>query len=70
MLTHFAVKNFRGFEDWTRFDLRTDKKYVFNESAVRDEVVQHAMIYGENGSGKSNLDVNRTLQFPNARDNQ
>lgn len=55
MLTHFAVKNFRGFEDWTRFDLRTDKKYVFNESAVRDEVVQHAMIYGENGSGKSNL---------------
>ncbi|EGR2468624.1 ATP-binding protein [Vibrio cholerae] len=55
MITKFAVKNFRGFQDWTIFNLTTDKKYEFNEGAISDNVVKHSMIYGENGEGKTNL---------------
>ncbi|HIF9203091.1 TPA: AAA family ATPase [Photobacterium damselae] len=55
MITKFAVKNFRGFRDWTIFNLTTDKKYEFNEEAVYDNAVKHSMIYGENGEGKTNL---------------
>ncbi len=55
MLTSFAVKNFRTFEDWMVFDLTTNKKYAFNEQAVCNDHIQHAMVYGENGEGKSNL---------------
>jgi len=55
MLTNFSVKNFRCFKDWTSFDFTSDKKYEFNESAVSDEVIQHAMLYGENGEGKTNI---------------
>lgn len=75
MITHFAVKNFRNFKGWTNYSLSSDKKYVFNESAVPNNIVQHAMLYGENGSGKTNLgyailDITRHLsqaptRYPN-----
>lgn len=55
MLTKFAVKNFRNFEDWLIFDLSTPKQYEFNSNAVKDGIVSHAMIYGPNSGGKSNL---------------
>lgn len=54
MLCRFSVKNFRNFSDWLIFDLSC-QQYEFNENAVRDGVVQHGMIYGPNGVGKSNL---------------
>ncbi|GGX40041.1 AAA family ATPase [Saccharospirillum salsuginis] len=54
MLHKFSVKNFRNFADWLNFDL-SSQQYEFNSDAVRDGVVEHGMIYGPNGGGKSNL---------------
>lgn len=54
MLRKFSVRNFRNFADWLCFDL-TSQQYEFNENAVSEGVVRHAMIYGPNGGGKSNL---------------
>ncbi|MDQ7727589.1 AAA family ATPase [Halomonas sp. SpR8] len=54
MLHKFSVKNFRNFADWLTFDLAS-QQYEFNDNAVRDGVVEHCMIYGPNGGGKSNL---------------
>ncbi|KIN14854.1 MULTISPECIES: AAA family ATPase [Halomonadaceae] len=54
MLHKFAVKNFRNFADWLTFDM-TSQQYAFNDNAVKDGIVEHGMIYGPNGGGKSNL---------------
>lgn len=54
MLHKFSVKNFRNFSEWLCFDL-TSQQYEFNENAVNEGIVRHAMIYGPNGGGKSNL---------------
>lgn len=55
MISEFSVKNFRGFENWISLNLKTDKKYEFNEHSISKEVAQHIAIYGENGEGKTNL---------------
>ena len=55
MLAKLSVKNFRNFEDWFEVDLRTDKSYAFSTQAVSNNKVQHGIIYGKNGHGKSNL---------------
>lgn len=55
MLVRVHIKNFRNFEDWFEFDLKTTKNYEFNAHAVANGVVKHAMVYGQNGGGKSNL---------------
>lgn len=55
MLVRVAIKNFRNFEEWFEFDLQTNKNYEFNVFAVDKNIVKHAMIYGQNGGGKSNL---------------
>lgn len=57
MLTRFAVKNFRGFEDRIEWDLSNPSNYSFNQEAVKDGVVKNGIIYGPNGSGKSNLSL-------------
>lgn len=54
MLRKFSVKNYRNFSDWLCFDL-TSQQYEFNENAVSNGIVRHAMIYGPNGGGKTNL---------------
>ncbi|AMO68283.1 SMC domain-containing protein [gamma proteobacterium BDW918] len=54
MLSKFSVKNFRNFTDWLVFDL-SSQQYEFNTNAVNNGIIQHAMIYGPNGGGKSNL---------------
>ncbi|MDF1691735.1 MAG: ATP-binding protein [Zhongshania sp.] len=54
MLHKFSVKNFRNFTDWLVFDL-SSQQYEFNTNAVNNGIIQHAMIYGPNGGGKSNL---------------
>lgn len=57
MISTFSVKNFRCFNDWMHFSLASDKKYTFNEAAVNNNIIRHAMLYGENSSGKSNLGI-------------
>lgn len=54
MLRKFSGKNFRNFAGWLTLDLNS-QQYEFNGNAVRDGVVEHGMIYGPNGGGKSNL---------------
>lgn len=54
MLHKFAVKNFRNFSEWLKLDL-TSQQYEFNDKAIHNGIVEHGMIYGRNGGGKSNL---------------
>lgn len=55
MLTRFAVSNFRGFSERLVWNLGTPCNYSFNTFAVKEGVVKNGIIYGQNGSGKSNL---------------
>ena len=55
MLQKMSVKNFRNFDEWFLFDLSTDKNYEFNSEAISNGIVKHSMVFGQNGSGKSNI---------------
>ncbi len=55
MLTKFAVTNYRGFKDKLEWDLSNPSNYSFNTHAIKDGIVKNGIIYGHNGSGKSNL---------------
>ena len=55
MLKEFRVKGFKNFEKELVFDLSKTRNYNFNESAIKDGIVKVGLIYGINGSGKSNL---------------
>ena len=57
MLTKFAVKNYRGFEDRIEWNLSTPSNYSFNTDAIKDGIVKNGIIYGPNGGGKSNLSL-------------
>ncbi len=55
MLKKFEVENFRNFKESTVFDFSKTKNYEFNQLCIKNGLVNKAIIYGENGSGKSNL---------------
>lgn len=55
MLIKFAVKNYRGFADTIELDLSHSSSYSFNPSAVKDGIIKNGIIYGPNGSGKTNF---------------
>ena len=55
MLTKFKVSNFKCFEGEVVFDLSLTNGYTFNSECIKNGIVNNAMIYGYNGSGKSNL---------------
>ncbi len=55
MLTKLSVQNFRNFDEWFEFNLKTDKAYEFSTHAIDKDTIKHSMIYGKNGQGKSNL---------------
>ena len=55
MLTKFAVTNYRGFKNRIEWDLSHPSNYSFNVEAVKDGVVKNGIIFGSNGSGKSNF---------------
>ena len=57
MLTKFAVKNFRGFADKIEWDLSHPSNYTFNTNAIKDGIIKNGIIYGPNGSGKTNFSV-------------
>ena len=54
MLHKFSVENFKNFEKKLELDF-TAGKYAFNESSVKNNIIKNAVVYGINGSGKSNL---------------
>lgn len=55
MLQKFKVSNFKSFNKDFELDLTNTNGYAFNKSAIKNNVVNNAIIYGENGVGKSNL---------------
>ena len=55
MLKEFKVKNFRGFHDWLIFKLDGVREYEFNKDCIKNGLINKAVVYGENSSGKSNL---------------
>ncbi|MDO4930036.1 MAG: AAA family ATPase [Bacteroidales bacterium] len=57
MLTKFAVKNYRGFADRIEWDLSHPSNYTFNQYAIKDGIVKNGIMYGPNGSGKTNLSL-------------
>lgn len=55
MLTKFSVKNYRGFADKIEWDLSKPSNYEFNQYAIKDGIIKNGIIYGPNGSGKTNF---------------
>ncbi len=55
MLKRFSVTNFRNFEQPAVFELDHPSNYDFNDLVVHDGCITKGIIYGKNGSGKSNL---------------
>ncbi len=55
MLKYFSVRNYKGFKDEIKFDFSDYKDYQFNTYAIRNKLINKAVIYGKNGSGKSNF---------------
>lgn len=57
MLIKFEVENFRNFSGRYVLDFSSPKNYGFNDEVISPEnkCITKAIIYGKNGSGKSNL---------------
>ena len=55
MLAKFSVKNYRGFPKEISWDLSKPSNYEFNPNAIKDGIVKNGIIYGPNGSGKTNF---------------
>lgn len=55
MLKKFEVKNFKGFKNKLILDLSATRDYSFNSKLIRNGLVNKGLIYGKNGTGKSNL---------------
>lgn len=54
MLQEFSCENFRNFKEKIVLDF-TCANYEFNKESVRNGIVNTGVIYGINGSGKTNL---------------
>lgn len=55
MLNYFSVKGFRNFETLLEFNFKNTINYDFNKECIKNDTVNTSIIYGKNGSGKSNL---------------
>lgn len=54
MLQKFMVKGFKNFASKIEFDL-TSGNYTFNDEIIQSNIINTAVVYGDNASGKSNL---------------
>lgn len=55
MLKKFEVKNFKGFKEKLILDLSNARDYAFNKDQVQNGLIKKSLVYGKNGTGKSNL---------------
>ena len=55
MLKRFSVENFKGFKDKITFDIGSPSNYGFHSEIIEGGCITKGIIYGLNGSGKSNL---------------
>ena len=55
MLAKIEVSNFKNFNESFVFDLSDTSSFSFNSECIKNKIVNKAIIYGQNGCGKSNL---------------
>lgn len=55
MLCRFKVKGYKGFKNEIDLNLGKHNDYQFNKSLIKDDIINKAIVYGNNASGKSNL---------------
>ena len=55
MLAKIEITNFKSFNDNFIFDLSETSSFNFNPECIKNKIVNKAIIYGQNGCGKSNL---------------
>lgn len=55
MITRFEVENFKNFNNKMVIDFTDTREYHFNERCVKDGLLNKIIIYGKNGTGKTNL---------------
>jgi AAA15 family ATPase/GTPase len=55
MIKTFKVRNFKNFQDECVIDFSAKKDYETNPSFIKMGLINKALLYGVNGSGKSNL---------------
>lgn len=55
MLKEFSVTNFKNFKNKMTFSLCRPGNYEFNSEVVKNGTISKAIVYGMNGSGKSNF---------------
>ena len=66
MIKYFSVENYKGFEKKIELDLSKIHDYQFHQEAIKNGLSNKILLFGKNGSGKSNLgkaimDVSRHL---------
>ena len=57
MLTKFAVQIIEDLPIVLSGDLSNPANYEFNRSVIKDGVIKNGIIYGPNGSGKTNFSL-------------
>ncbi|MFW3382898.1 AAA family ATPase [Aliarcobacter butzleri] len=55
MLAKIEISNFKNFKNNFLFDLSNTSSFNFNQECIRNKIVNKAIVYGQNGCGKSNL---------------
>ena len=55
MLKKFSTENFKNFKDKLVLDFSKIRDYEFNETLIKNNLINKMLIYGPNNSGKSNL---------------
>ncbi|MGM9813909.1 MAG: ATP/GTP-binding protein [Candidatus Enteromonas sp.] len=55
MIKRFSVTNFKNFRNTCVLDFSRIRDYSFNAHLIKNGLVNKALLYGKNGSGKSNL---------------
>lgn len=55
MLSKIEISNFKNFNENFVFNLSDTNSFNFNQECIKNKVVNKAIVYGQNGSGKSNL---------------
>jgi AAA15 family ATPase/GTPase len=66
LITKFSVKNFKLFQEECVFDFSRIRDYSFHKEFIKNGIVNKALVYGYNGSGKSSIgfalmDINNHL---------
>ena len=55
MLCKFMVSGYKGFNKKICFDFEDHNDYQFNKNLIQDDLINKSIVYGKNGSGKTNL---------------